>query len=210
MRKEDNSMRDYDLEEFLMHYGVPGMKRPRGLKYKTRGSTSLYANRRAQMYRRNTGESKEGSTEGSKEDGKSTEWRKWKMLNDTKNNIPGTGTNDGKKPSMPSVQQRRPMPKLERNVINSPEGMFYRTHEKFKNMFKPKQKKYKDRYEKAEEREDRLLKNLKENHLTRYGLRYAPNVNSRFQNPKKKIGYNKRSALMLHRKNRAPTHMKDI
>ena len=47
-----------------MHYGVPGMKRPRGLKYKTRGSTSLYANRRAQMYRRNT-ESEESSREES-------------------------------------------------------------------------------------------------------------------------------------------------
>lgn len=201
-------MRDYELEEFLMHYGVPGMKRPRGLKYKTRGSTSLYANRQRQMYRRNTGESKEGS----KEDGKSTEWRKWKILNDTKNNVPGTGTNDDKKPSMPPVQQRRLATKklLERNVINSPEGMFYRTHEKFKNMFKPKQKKYKDPYEVMKEREDRLIKNLKEKHLTRYGMRYAPNVNSRIQNPKKKIGYNKRSTLMLHRKNRAPTHMKDI
>ena len=201
-------MRDYELEEFLMHYGVPGMKRPRGLKYKTRGSTSLYANRRAQMYRRNTGESKEGS----KEDGKSTEWRKWKMLNDTKNNIPGTGTNDGKKPSMPPVQQRRPAPKLlERNVINSPEGMFYRTHEKFENMFKPKQKKYKDPYQKAEERYKRVVENLRENRLTRFAIRSVPfDVNSKIQNPKKKLGYNKRSALMLHRKNRAPTHMKDI
>ncbi len=199
-------MRNYELEEFLMHYGVPGMKRPRGLKYRTRGSTSLYANRRAQMYRRNTGESKEGS----KEDSNSKNWRKWKILNNTKNKVPDTGTNDGKKPSMPPVQQYHPMPKIERRVLNSPEGMFYRTHEKFENMFKPKQKKYKDRYEKAEEIQDRLLKNLKENHLTRYGLRYAPNVNSRFQNPKKKIGYNKRSTLMLHRKNRTSKHMKDI
>ena len=199
-------MRDYELEKFLMHYGVPGMKRPRGLKYKTRGSTSLYANRQRQMYRRNTGESKEGSNE----DGKSTEWRKWKMLKDTKNNIPDTGTNNDKKPGKPIVQKYHPMPKLERNVLNNPEGMFYRTHKKFENMFKPKQKKYKDSHQKAEEREDRLIKNLKENHLTRYGMRYAPNVNSRFQNPKKKIGYNKRSTLMLHRKNRKPTHMKDI
>lgn len=57
-------MRDYELEKFLMHYGVPGMKRPRGLKYRTHGSTSLYANRRAQMYRRNT-ESEEPSREES-------------------------------------------------------------------------------------------------------------------------------------------------
>ena len=57
-------MRNYELEEFLMHYGVPGMKRPKGLKYRTRGSTSLYANRRAQMYRRNT-ESEESSREES-------------------------------------------------------------------------------------------------------------------------------------------------
>ena len=57
-------MRDYELEEFLMHYGVPGMKRPRGLKYKTRGSTSLYANRRAQMYRRSA-ESEESGREES-------------------------------------------------------------------------------------------------------------------------------------------------
>ena len=67
MRKEDNSMRDYELEEFLMHYGVPGMKRPRGLKYRTRGSTSLYANRRAQMYRKNT-ESEESSREKEESD----------------------------------------------------------------------------------------------------------------------------------------------
>ena len=48
-------MRDYDTEEFLIHYGVKGMKRPSGLKYKTRGngSTSLYANRQSQMYGRN-------------------------------------------------------------------------------------------------------------------------------------------------------------
>ncbi len=43
-------MRDYDMERFLMHYGVPGMKRPKGLHYKTRGSTSLYANRQRQMH----------------------------------------------------------------------------------------------------------------------------------------------------------------
>lgn len=207
MRKEDNSMRDYELEEFLMHYGVPGMKRPRGLKYKTRGSTSLYANRQRQMYRRNTGESKEGSNE----DSNSKNWRKWKMLNDTKNKVPDTGTNDGKKPSMPPVQQYHPMPKIESRVINSPEGMFYRTHEKFENMFKPKQKKYKDSYQKAEERYKQVKENLRENRLTRFAIRSVPfDVNSRFQNPKKKIGYNKRSTLMLHRKNRASTHMKDI
>lgn len=60
-------MRNYELEEFLIHYGVPGMKRPRGLKYKTRGSTSLYANRRAQMYRRNT-ESEESNREKAESD----------------------------------------------------------------------------------------------------------------------------------------------
>ncbi len=38
------------MERFLMHYGVPGMKRPKGLHYKTRGSTSLYANRQRQMH----------------------------------------------------------------------------------------------------------------------------------------------------------------
>lgn len=44
-------MRDYDMERFLMHYGIPGMKRPRGLKYKTKnnGSVSLYQRRKEQM-----------------------------------------------------------------------------------------------------------------------------------------------------------------
>lgn len=52
-------MRDYELEEFLMHYGVPGMKRPRGLKYKTRGVRNVYANRLSQMRKRSGTESSE-------------------------------------------------------------------------------------------------------------------------------------------------------
>ena len=43
-------MRNYELENYLKHYGVPGMKRPRGLKYKTKGvNATLYQNRQAQM-----------------------------------------------------------------------------------------------------------------------------------------------------------------
>ena len=54
-------MRDYDMERFLMHYGVPGMKRPKGLHYKTRGSISvnLHANRQRQMH----GEDNEDNSE---------------------------------------------------------------------------------------------------------------------------------------------------
>lgn len=44
-------MRDYDEELLLKHFGVPGMKRPNGLKYKARrGSTDLYNLRRAKMH----------------------------------------------------------------------------------------------------------------------------------------------------------------
>lgn len=44
-------MRDYDEELLLKHFGVPGMKRPNGLKYKARrGSTDLYSLRRAKMH----------------------------------------------------------------------------------------------------------------------------------------------------------------
>lgn len=54
-------MRDYDMERFLMHYGVPGMKRPKGLRYKTRGSTSLYANRQRQMHGEDNGDDSEST-----------------------------------------------------------------------------------------------------------------------------------------------------
>lgn len=49
------------MERFLMHYGVPGMKRPKGLRYKTRGSISvnLHANRQRQMH----GEDNEDNSE---------------------------------------------------------------------------------------------------------------------------------------------------
>lgn len=49
------------MEHFLMHYGVPGMKRPKGLHYKTRGSISvnLHANRQRQMH----GEDNEDNSE---------------------------------------------------------------------------------------------------------------------------------------------------
>ena len=44
-------MRNYDEELILKHFGVPGMKRPIGLKYKARrGSTDLYSQRRAKMH----------------------------------------------------------------------------------------------------------------------------------------------------------------
>ena len=61
-------MRDYDMERFLMHYGVgrsgggkTGTNRPKGLHYKTRGSTSLYANRQRQMHGEDNGDDSEST-----------------------------------------------------------------------------------------------------------------------------------------------------
>ena len=82
-------MRDYDLEEFLIHYGTKGMNRPRGLKYRTknnRGSISVYQHRRDQMYNN-------ASTE---EEKSTSEWNKEKYIKDTKNNVEKSNSADRK------------------------------------------------------------------------------------------------------------------
>ena len=176
-------MRDYDLEDFLKHYGVPGMKRPSGLKYKTgRINATLYSNRQRQMAR------SDSDSQGSE----NREWHKEKYIKDTNNKIEPID------PSKPKSNNQPYQPEPERKKFSSDkrdkfrrarreqqmaEANIEKAFERTNHMFDQKEMTETEKeLENVKKRRKDIRERVKKNPLTRYGVIVKRNdPNSRYE-----------------------------
>lgn len=164
-------MRDYELEDFLKHYGVPGMKRPSGLKYKTgRINSTLYSNRQRQMTRSNS----------DSQESENREWHKEKYVKDTNNKIDPVDSSRPKSnnpPYQPEPERKkfsadkRDKFRRARQEQQMAEANIKKAFERTKHMFDQKEETEREKeLENAKKRHKDTRERVKKKPLTKYGV----------------------------------------